>query len=83
MSKLFVPSFTTDHAKALYAKAERTNADRDLLDEEAGTPSPSDCTIDLHLRTVITALATGIDTHDWDCVAEGLEMLVQAERRVR
>jgi len=54
----------------LMKKAIRTNQYRDI-------------------RTAISAIACGIEIYEtepgdsWDCVAEGLEMIQQAERRIR
>jgi hypothetical protein len=70
--------------RRLLAKARQTNARRDADDREGGKAgAPGDCPLDLHLRTAISALAAGMDAGDWDCVAEGLAMLQDAELRAR
>jgi hypothetical protein len=37
----------------------------------------------MELRTICLALEAGMRTGDWSCIAEGLVMLQDAERRIR
>lgn len=59
---------------ALLAKARETNVERDEFDREAGWGVPSEGPLGGHVSTVRSALICGIDTEDWDCVAEAAAM---------
>ena len=59
----------------IVAKAVKTNAHRDRMDAESGFLPPKDCPTDVFLRTAMVAIHTGLEQHDWDCVAEGYAML--------
>lgn len=67
----------------LMAKARATNRERDKIDEANSGSVPLDEPLDQILRVVISAITAGIDTQSWHCVAEGLDMLQQAEVRAR
>jgi hypothetical protein len=75
------PYLPTDNPRVikLVEKARKVNAGRDRMD----SCPPSHCPLDVELRTVISALSCGISTHDWDCIAEGLAMIQDAEMKVR
>lgn len=55
--------------KTLMEKARATNQSRDLDDGLSYAP------IDIQLATANEAIRTGISLGNWDCVAEGLDML--------
>jgi hypothetical protein len=59
------------------------NAKMDEVDRSAGSAAPADCTLDLQLRIVISAVVAGITGQDWDCVAQGLAILQDVELSVR
>lgn len=73
----------SEHGKRLMKKARVTNRKRDAADRRAGFAAPGDVTTDGWLRNAITAISCGIDGKDWTAVAEGLDMLQNAEVRVR
>lgn len=73
----------TKENERLMQDARNTNHNRDLVDRKNGFAAPGDTTIDLHLRTAISAISTGVNMRDWTCVAEGLAMLQDAEVRAR
>ncbi len=66
----------------LLALAHKTNTRRDKLDRKLGMAAPPDCPLKLHLRTVEQALMAGITIEDWEVIAEGIDMLIQAIGRV-
>jgi hypothetical protein len=66
----------------LLALANKTNTRRDKLDRKLGMAAPPDCPLKLHLRTVEQALMAGITIEDWEVIAEGIDMLIQAIGRV-
>lgn len=72
----------TKRVNKLLALAHRTNARRDRLERKWGMAAPSDCSLKLHLRTVEQALMAGITVEDWEVIAEGIDMLIQAIGRV-
>lgn len=80
MSKAYDP-VSSDHGKRLMTKARVTNRERDAIDRRSGDAAPQDCTLKSQLRTVISAVAAGIDGKDWSAVAEGLDMLIRAEQQ--
>jgi hypothetical protein len=82
MQGVFDP-VTTPRGRQLMARARQTNRERDAADRARGDPAPEDCTLDQWLRVAISAVACGIDIQDWGSVAEGLEVLQQAEAAVR
>ena len=59
----------------LMKRARQTNDRRDAVDRTVGFGTPLDCGPLEALRTVDSALEAGIKTGDWNCVAEGLDML--------
>jgi hypothetical protein len=64
--------------------ARKTNAIRDEVDRSAGFAAPGDTpSMSLFLRNAIMAIVVGVETKDWPCVCEGLDMLQQAELKVR
>ena len=67
----------------LMAKAEKTNRHRDRMDSKNGFSSPSDGPPDMTCRTIICALEAGLSTGDVNCIAEGLDMLVDYESTLR
>lgn len=68
---------------SLLAQARKTNAVRDRIDREKGNGAPADYDVATQLRTVLSALQAGINTQDWNCVAEGYVMLEHAEAAIR
>lgn len=78
----------SDEAK-LIAEARERNAERDGFDRSTGFAAPPDCGIDGLLRTAVSAICSGIATRkrtpesSWECVAEGLAMLQDAELLLR
>ena len=63
---------------ALLAQAIQTNAQRDQIDRNHGNAPPGNCPIIVHLRTVASAIEAGIRSEDWNAVAEGQVMLLDA-----
>ena len=59
----------------LIQKAQETNRRRNETDRAGGFATPGDCDRESQLRTVVSALVSGIQSKDWTCVAEGLVML--------
>lgn len=64
-------------------KAHKTNSQRDKDETAFGWVAPTNCPIDLHLRTAIEAIRSGIMSNDWDCVAEGQDMLSSIHERMK
>ena len=70
-------------------EARKTNRERDKIDHEQDGAAPGDNDVASLLRCAISALGSGLVTRDivpedsWKCVAEGLDMLQQAELRAR
>lgn len=64
----------------LMAKARAVNAQRDAIDISGPVAR---CPLDLQLRTALSAIFCGLETRDWDCVAEGTVMIQDAEAQVR
>jgi hypothetical protein len=82
MSDFFEP--TDDPSiKRLLEKARAVNAERDVIDRANGDAAPIDCPPDVFLRTVITALVTGLEGRRKDNIAEGIAMLQEMDRRLR
>lgn len=69
--------------KQMMATARKVNAERDLTDREAGMGAPADGDEAASLRDAISAIVAGVETEDWRCVCEGLDMLQRAELRIR
>ena len=67
--------FTDPNTLPIVAKAAKTNSRRDAIDAEAGFPAPSECPVDVYLRTAMTAIHCGLSTSNFDAVAEGYAML--------
>jgi hypothetical protein len=67
----------------LMKKARRTNQERDWSERKSGWTAPGDGDLAEHLRDAICAIAAGLNSGDWPAVAEGLDMLQQAEVRAR
>lgn len=78
----FLPSDSPNVIR-MVRKARRVNSSRDRIDRRSGHAAPSDCPLDLQLRTVISALVSGLEGDDWDCVAEGIAMLQDTECSLR
>jgi hypothetical protein len=66
----------------LMAKARRVNVQRDEIDRKAGFASPSQCPLDVEVRTVLCALEAGMNRDDWSCVAEAYDMLEKLVERL-
>ena len=81
--KLFDPSFCSRRAIARVAKARATNAASSEEERQSGYGVPEDMSLSDHLRTVLMALNCGLDTLDWNVVAEAYCLLQDAELRVR
>lgn len=79
--QLFDPA-TGPTARPLVEKARRTNIGRDKIERRHGFASPSAVPLDIGLRTVLSALACGLEAQDWDCVAEAYAMLQDIELKV-
>lgn len=62
--------------------ARKTNDRRDRLDRKVGFADPGLCPEDLMLRTIMSAIWAGLESDDWDCVAEGYEMAVDLHLRM-
>jgi len=79
------PYFPTNSSKVLLLvqKAVDRNAERDRIERQANFATPADGGVSSLLRTSISAIVSGIETDDWDCVAEGLVFVMQAEPAVR
>jgi len=69
--------------KEMMGIARKANAQRDQVDRMKGVMAPPDEADAAFLRTAISAIVTGIETAQWSCVCEGLDMLQQAELRIR
>jgi len=54
------------------ARSACARADRE---REYGLSPPDHCSLELFVQVVMSALLYGIETEDWDCVAEGWVML--------
>jgi len=70
-------------SEAKLNRARKINRGRDALDRKSGAAAPGDCPLEAHLRTILEALKVGFDAQNWDCVAEGIAMLEDAEVRAR
>lgn len=84
----------SEFMKRRMQKARRTNERRDHIDNTAGFAAPDQCRLDVQLRTVMSAIAAGLDTlagipaeadisQMIDCFCEGLAMLEAVELTVR
>lgn len=62
----------------LMERAEKTNRERDKLD--GGIQR---LPLVMQVSTACQAIATGCNTEEWNCVAEGLEMLFYIETAMR
>jgi len=69
--------------KEMMRIARKVNAQRDQVDRMKGVVAPPDEADAAFLRTAISAIVSGIETTHWGCVCEGLDMLQQAELRIR
>ena len=68
---------TQKEFESILRKARKTNERRNQLERNVGFASPRDLPLGDQLRTVYFAIECGIKTEDWDCVAEGLAMLIE------
>ena len=59
----------------LMDKARKTNEEYERIEKEGEFASPLNCSSFVCLRTVEVAIETGIKEMNWDCVAEGLDLL--------
>ena len=80
---LFDPEFTKDDSRKLLLAARERTRQMDALDAKSGTATPSQCPLDVHLRTVISSLNVAINLGDWAIAAEAYCMLQDAELRER
>jgi predicted RNA-binding protein associated with RNAse of E/G family len=75
---------TSDRKTIRYVeKARKTNQQRDATERASGNAAPSDCPLDVELRTVLTALFVGLEQQNWSIIAEGIAMLQDTELKVR
>lgn len=79
---IFDPGQSTKY-KALMATARKVNGERDQIDRKHGELAPKDGENAEYLRNAISAIVAGIETADWNCVCEGLDMVQQTELRFR
>jgi hypothetical protein len=70
-----------NHYEKLLKRARRINAVRDAMDRSHGFAPPADCSWEVQVKTVISALQAGITHRNWDCVAEAQAMLEDMVRR--
>ncbi len=63
-------------------RAGKTNGRRDRTDSSAGFAPPGRTLLDVHLKTVESAIEAGIRMDDRECLAEGLVMLRNARQRL-
>jgi hypothetical protein len=82
MPSLYVPT-NNKETLDLINKAAEHNKELDRCDIAAGNLTPAEAGLDVLLRTAISAIVCGIDRKNWNEVAEGLVMLIQAEQHVR
>ena len=59
----------------IISKARKTNAIRDNIDLKNGFAPPNRCSLDVFLKTAMGAILCGLQTEDFDCIAEGYVML--------
>jgi len=64
-------------------KARATNKQRDNHERKVGFMAASDCSLDLQIRTAMSAIQAGIASNDWVCIAEAQAMLEQVEKLLR
>lgn len=61
--------------ESLMQHAAETNARRDVVDSGSGFAPPHACPLDVALQTVDAAIEAGLRFQDWECIAEGLDIL--------
>jgi hypothetical protein len=66
----------------LMKRARRTNRGRDASERKHGLATPGDCSVELHIRTVMQAVVAGFMSNDWSAVAEAQAMLEDVKKRV-
>lgn len=71
-----------DYEKLLI-EARKTNAERDASDRASGFAAPGDTGILVLLDTAAAAIEAGITTDDFETVAEGQAMLLDAIQALR
>lgn len=72
----------TAHVDRLLAAAHKRVASFDAIDRAHGSPTPRDLGLRQLLATVRIAMLTGLNRRDeigWECVADGIVMLEDAE----
>jgi len=62
--------------------ARRVNSQRSRMDMAAGFAAPEDCSVLAHLRTAEAAIECGLKISGTECIAEGLELLRSAIKRL-
>jgi hypothetical protein len=71
-----------DKARDLVIAARATNIRRAEMDLAGGFAPPEHGPPDMTLRTVLCALMSGMQTDDWNCVAEAYDILCSLHRQV-
>lgn len=66
---------SAESAARLVASARATNNRRDEAERKSGWATPGQGALDLRLRTAMSAIACGLQTDDFEAVAEGYCML--------
>jgi hypothetical protein len=66
--------------EALVEKARRHNAEFDAVDRKHGNKTPAEAGPRESMRCAIAALEAGIKMANWDCIAEALVMLYDADQ---
>lgn len=64
-------------------KARKTNNRRDEAERGVGWTPPGDCAPDFLLRTIMSAIDAGLQSEDWDCVAEAYEMAIDLHLKMK
>lgn len=69
----------SDLYKSVLRRAKKHVAEMDKTDGSSVTKFPTD----MALRTIMTAIQTGIQMKDWSCVGDAMVMLQQIEPKFR
>ena len=70
-------------AKTMVENARKRNVRMSSIDRRNGNDAPEDCPLDMHLRTVLSALECGMNMREWEVVAEAAALLQDAELKAR
>ena len=65
------------NAKMLIENAKKRVAEFDAIDANSGFATPQEVGLREVIHVCLAALATGINTDNWDCVADAFVMLGQ------